>query len=366
MGRGASVKRRLLPDWVTEFRDRHGKARLRFRRVGYPSYYFKAPFGTEEFRTEYRACIDGRPPVGADRNAPGTINDLLARYYRGQEFLGSGDATRMKNRGLLEGFRRDHGKKTVANIQFEHIDAILAAKAQKHPAAARNLRKQLRRLFAFAVKCRMRTDNPVEHTAPIKPKKDGGWKAWGEEDVAQYQARHPLGTMARLALELMLWTGNRKGDALRLGRQHIKNGDFRVFQEKTSKTLVIPIAPALAEAILAMPNNGQLTLITTEYGRPFSVKGFGARMRKWCDEAGLTGLSSHGLRKTISERMALSGAGNQGIKSVTGHSGDSEVALYTRSVDQERLAKATMSRLVEWELSNRGTGLDNKSSEGME
>jgi integrase len=347
-------RRRLLPQWVTEFRDRHGKPRLRYRRVGYPSYYFKAQLGTEEFRVEYRHCLDNPiRQVGLETNAPGSIGDLIARWYKGTQFTNGGPATQMKNRGLLEGFRAAHGDKMVETIQFEHIDAILAARARAHPTAAHNLRKQLRRLFAFAVKCRMRPDNPVEHTTAIRMRDDAGHKAWTEADVAAYQARWALGTMPRLALEIMLWTGNRKGDALKLGRQHIKNGDFRIVQEKTKKTVIIPIAPALARAIIAMPDNGQLTLITTSHGKPYSAKGFGARMRVWCDAAGLTDKSAHGLRKTISERMALSGAGNPGIKSVTGHSGDSEVALYTRGVDQERLARETMRALVAWELSNR-------------
>lgn len=359
-------RRRLLPPNVTDFRDRHGKQRLRFRKAGFPSYYFKAPFGTEAFREEYRQCMDSRPPVGVERTVPGSITDLIARYYRGQEFTNGGPATQLKNRGILEGFREAHGAKMVATIQFEHIDAILATKASEFPAAARNLRKQLRRLFAFAVKCRMRPDNPVEHTAAVKQPKDAGWKAWSEDDIAAYQTRWPLGTTARLALEIMLWTGNRKSDALKLGRQHIKNGAFHLRQQKGNKPLILPIAPALAEAILAMPENGQLALITTEYGKPFSVKGFGDRMRKWCDAAGLHDRSAHGLRKTISERMALAGAGNPGIKSITGHSGNSEVALYTKSVDQERLAKETMRRLVEWELANRKAGLDKASSGGAE
>jgi integrase len=356
------MKKRLLPQWVSEFRDRHKKPRLRYRRTGHPTYYFKAPFGTEAFREEYRRCLEGVEQVGADRVKPGSINDLIARYYRGQEFQAGAPATRLKARGLLEGFRDKHGDKLAANIQFEHIDAILADKAKDFPAAARNLRKMLRRLFAFAVKCRMRADNPVEHTAQIKQKKDAGWIAWSEADVAAYQARWPVGTMARLALELMLWTGNRKSDALTLGRQHIKDGRFYIRQQKTGKPIVLEIASPLAEAIVAMPPNGAMTFITTEYGKPFSVKGFGARMRKWCDEAGLHDRTAHGLRKTITQRMALSGAGNQGIKSVTGHSGDSEVALYTRGVDQERLAGDTMRRLIEWELANRSDGLAKKAT----
>lgn len=359
------TRKRLLPQYVSSFKDRHGKERLRFRRTGYPTYYFKAPFGTEAFRTEYRACLDGTP-VGQSLIVPGTINDLLSRYYRGQEFTAGSEATRRKNRGLLEGFRADHGDKTVANIQFEHLDAILAKRAAEFPSAAWNLRKQLRRLFAFAVKCRMRADNPVEHTSPVKLPKDGGHIAWSEDDVQAYKDRWPLGTMARLALEMFLWTGNRKSDALTLGRQHIKNGAFRVRQQKTRKELVLPIAPDLAEAIMAMPDNGQLTLVTTQQGHPFTPTGFGNRMRKWCDSAGLHHLSAHGLRKTISQRMAMAGAGNQGIKSVTGHSGDSEVALYTRSVDQERLARDTMARLVQWELANRRGGLANDVAKGAE
>lgn len=352
MGR-CSVRKRLLPKYVSEFRDRHGKYRLRFRRLGYGSYYFKSLFGTEGFRVEYRACLDGNASVGEDRTAPGSIDDLIVRYYRGQEFQNGAPATQNKTRGMLEAFRAQYGSRSVEAIQFEHIDAIIAAKAKTHPSAAWNLRKILRRLFAYAVKCRMRTDNPVEQTANVKLASDKGHVAWSEEDVAAYQARWKLGTMARLALELLLWTGNRKSDALTLGPQHISAGAFHIRQQKGGKLLVLPIAPPLAEAILAMPPNGALALITNEYGRPFSPKGFGARLRKWCDEAGLKGRSAHGLRKTISRRMALSGVGNPGIKSVTGHSGDSEVALYTRGVDQERLARDTMARLVDWEKSNR-------------
>lgn len=92
------------------------------------------------------------------------------------------------------------------------------------------------------------------------------------------------------------------------------------------------------------------------YGRAFTSAGFGNRMRKWCDEAGLLHCSTHGLRKGISNRMALTGAGNRAIKSITGHSGDSEVALYTREVDQEALARVTMARLIKWEMANPHQG----------
>lgn len=46
---------RFLPEYVTRFKDRHGKERLRFRRKGFPSRYFATALGTEAFREEYGA-----------------------------------------------------------------------------------------------------------------------------------------------------------------------------------------------------------------------------------------------------------------------------------------------------------------------
>lgn len=359
----------MFPDNVSAFRDRHGKLRLRFRKKGKPTHYFQAPFGTQAFEAELEACRAGELRPGAAKIVPGTINDLVARYYLSQDFRRQGDVTQAKNRGIIEKFRADHGEKRVALVQFEHIDKILADKAERHPFAARNLRKQLRRLFKHAVKCRMIDKNPVDEAERIVARSKGFY-TWTEDDISKFQERHPLGTTARLALELMLWTGCRRSDAVRMGRQNIRNGiiHFTVKKNRDLKTIKLPVSPALAEAVMAMPPQPpeQLTLILTQYGKPFTDKGFGDRMRKWCDEAGLPDCTSHGLRKAISRRMAQMGAGNQGIKAVTGHSGDAEVALYTRDVEQERLANETMRRLVEWEMANRGNGLANEPRKAAE
>lgn len=338
---------------------------MRFRRTGQPTYYFKSPFGTEGFRTEYRQCLDGNTPIGADKIVPGSISDLIARYYRTQDFLNGAPATQMKNRGMLEAFRKEHGDKRVTSIMFEHVDAILAKKAKDTPAAARNLRKVLRRLFAFAIRVRLRSDNPVEHTARIKAA-GKGFRAWTEQEVAAYQKAHPLGTTARLAMELMLWTGNRLSDAVKMTSADIVGDAFHIRQKKTGKVVVIPIAPDLQSALDAMQRIDGPAILLTAYGKAYSDKAFGMRMAKWVKEAGLSGISSHGLRKTISNRMALAGVGNQGIKSITGHSADSEVALYTRGVDQKRLAVETMGQLVGWSKANLRDGLANEPKKGAE
>ncbi|MBI0475020.1 integrase [Sphingomonas sp. MA1305] len=372
---------RFLPEYVTRFKDRHGKERLRFRRKGYPSHYFKAALGTEDFRIEYAACMDPEAPRKAaeqarlDRAIPGSLLDLFTRYVATPERLGPTKTTQDRVRSILERFVEGNEHRLVRDVRFDHLDAIIARTRKKTGTgnkqrggieAARKLRKELMRMFAFAVKLGIRADNPVEHTDRIKvapSERTRGFHTWTEDEIARYRARHPLGTAARLAMELMLWTDQRKVDSIHLGRQHIQDGRFRITQSKTGKTLWIAIAPQLLEAIVAMPPNPTaLTFLLTEHGRPYSTKGFGNRMRDWCDEAGLPLCTAHGLRKATMRRMAELDMGNQTMKSMSGHTNDDEVALYTREANQKRMADAAVAALSRWEVSNLDPRLDTKSA----
>lgn len=343
-------RRRMLPKYVSQFTDTRGRERFRFRRTGLPTYYFKEPLGSDGFRTEYQGCLDRAPlkKVNGRVVTPGTVDDALNRYYASGDFNTGKPVTRQKRRALLEWFREfrgDHGKRvgdaTAKGLQFEHLDKIITTKAAEHHFAALNLRKQIKRFCKWMVKARIRTDNPADHTAVISAKTDG-FHTWTEDEIAQYQAHHDLGTKARLALELFLWTGKRRSDGVDLGPQHVQDGCFYGVDEKTNKPAWIPIAPQLQEAIDAMGPCQHLAYLVSERGRAFSAKSFGNRMRKWCDEAGLPQCSTHGLRKAISRRLAEADQGNAQIKSITQHSTDTEVSIYTRQAEQRRLAKSAM------------------------
>ena len=374
----ALAKRRFLPEFVTAFKDRHGKERLRFRRKGSAGGYFKAALGTEEFRAEYRAFMDAaEPAVGADRAAPGTVADLVGRYFATPTRLGPTAKTQATVRGILDGFRRDYGQLPVARMTFEHVEAIVAARIPKRQVgkrivggvqAARKLRKELVRLFDFAVKAKMTAVNPAAQADRIKiapNDRSKGWHTWTEDEITRYRDHHALGTKARLAMELMLWTDQRRGDAIRMGRQHIRDGRLFFTQGKTGADLGLPVAPQLLEAIVAMPpaDKGHLCFLVTEYGKPFSDAGFGNWFRKRCDEAGLPQCSAHGLRKATMRRMAELGMSNQSMKSVSGHKTDQEVSRYTRAVDQQRMADTAIGMLARWEMSNLAVRLDTEEVE---
>lgn len=377
MTRNRLRSNRFLPEYVSRFKDRHGKERLRFRRKGYPSKYFNAPLGTEAFREEYHrfnsqeAVAEAAEDAHAARTIPGSIGDLVRRYFAVPERLGPSETTQAKVRRILERFAEGREDRPVKAVRFEHIDAIIAKARVKGTdnhgrmiggtEAARKLRKELRRLFAFAVKLQWIASNPVENAEQVKvapSERSAGFYTWSEEDIATYRTRWPLGTKQRLAMELMLWTDQRKIDAIHLGRQHVRAGKFEIRQSKTGKKLLLPIAPQLAAAIEAMPASDAMCFLITEWGKPFSVKGFGGWFREQCDKAGLPKCTAHGLRKATMRRMAELEMPNKTMKSVSGHSKDDEVARYTAAADQERLAAGAIKRLAEWEMSNPDPRLD--------
>jgi integrase len=339
---------------VTPFLDRHGKQRWRWRKTGFKQHLFRAPYGSPEFEAEYDACRSQALAVGGNRSAPGSIDDLIARYIKTLVFRGAGSVTQHSNRLILDRFQAKHGKKPVALITKHHIEAILTDTLPKRregkrtvggPEAARKLLKELKKLFDCAVDAEMIDKNPAARVK-LPKSKSKGHHTWTEEEIAQYQRRHALGSKARLALEIALWTGQRRGDVYRFGPAHLKSGKIRYEQEKGGKSLWLPAAPQMLAAIEAMPSVGIAAFIVTEHGKPFSKAGFGNKFRDWCDQAGLPHCTLHGLRKAITRRMAEAGKTNQQMKAVGGWSNDRLVGLYARDAEQAKLAEDTLVDLA--------------------
>jgi integrase len=180
--------------------------------------------------------------------------------------------------------RAEHGDKPVALLTREHVKVMLAQKVATR-AAANHWLRLVKALMAFAVEEKWRSDDPTIGIKRIKNKSDG-FHTWDENEIAVFEARHPVGSKARLALALLLYTAQRRSDVVRMGRQHIRNGVAHVRQQKTGAMLAIPLHPALAAIIEATPSN-RLTFLTTSFGKPFTAPGFGNWFRERCNEANL-------------------------------------------------------------------------------
>jgi integrase len=129
-----------------------------------------------------------------------------------------------------------------------------------------------------------------------------------------------------------------------LGRQHIRGGRLSLRQQKTGAQVTIPVLPELEAVLAANPISG-LTFLTTEFGRPFTAAGFGGWFRRRCNEAGLRGLSAHGLRKAAATRLANHGATAHELMAWFGWSTLREAERYTRTADRERLAVRAAAKL---------------------
>lgn len=353
---------RVLPRYASEFIDRHGKARIRLRRTGWRSAYVHAEPGTPEFTAAYKAWESGgKIEVGAARIKHGSFDDLIVRFYKSADWADLKDSTRETYRGILERFRATYGDRNAATMTAQHVGNLIAG-MKETPAAANNLKKRLDQIFRLAIMLGWRTDNPARSVRSLKGRA-GGFATWQEEQIAQFEAHHPLGTMPRLAFDLALYTAQRKSDVRLMGPQHVERGKIRVKQIKTGKALLIPIHPNLARSIAAAPG-GHLAWIVSAKGAPFTYDSFGMWFGHQCRAAGLEGYSMHGLRKAASRRMAELGLSNQLIKSITGHTSDSEVARYTREAEQERMAEeafAVMTNRLRTDLSNDPQVVDSKA-----
>lgn len=201
----------------------------------------------------------------------------------------------------------------------------------------------------FAIEIGLRTDDPTTLIKPVKKASEDGFHEWSEIEVEKFEKRHPIGTRARLAFDLLLYTGQRRSDMVRMGPADVRDGFIHVVQSKTGTSLQIPILPALSASLAAFPTEDGPWL-ATERGKPFDAATFGGWFADRCREAGLSGCSAHGLRKVAMRRLAEAGATDQEMMSISGHKTRNEITRYSRGASQRLGASAAFAKLTK--LSN--------------
>ena len=337
-----------LPKYVQHWVDQDGRPHCYFRRRGFPRVRLPGLPWSPSFMAAYEAAHAGpRAAIGAGRIKPGSVSAVVAEYFDSQQFFTSKSAgTQRMRRGILERFRAAYGDRPFALLPAEWIEALLDAKP---PHAARSWLVTLRSLCQFAVKRRWLRADP---TANIKQRsvKGDGFHCWTDDEIAQFEAHHSIGTKPRLAFALLLCTAQRRGDVVRMGRQHIRETDdgpaLYVKQRKTGVELLLPIHPGLGAVLDATPSE-HLTFLVTATGKPYGDNHFSESFREWCDAAGLPKrCSAHGLRKAACRRDAENGCSANEIMAHSGHGSMKELVRYTKAADQARLARNALAKAV--------------------
>lgn len=341
---GWGLMARVELQYVQSFTDRHGKRRHYFRK-GRQRVSLPGVPGSQEFMDAYAAALANQPAPTKPKSsaAPGTFAALATAYYGSPHYLSLSVRSRGNYRQIIDRFLLEHGHRRVDQMERQHVVSIMGKMADR-PGAAITLLKRIRTLMRFALDLGW---IKVDPTYKVRSYRSKEIHTWTEDEIAQFERRWEIGSKQRLGFALHLYTGQRGSDIHRMTWADVAGDVIHVTQLKTGADLTITLHPEL-QKVLAATSKQHLTILTTEYGKPYSVKGFGQFMSDAITKSGLPDrCKAHGLRKAAARRLAEVGCSTREIMAVTGHKTVAEVERYTVAADQERLNRQAIRKQVE-------------------
>jgi integrase len=327
---------RPRPPHLHKETNRHGKI-VWYVRVGHgPRIRIHGAPGTEAFNAAYQRAI-GITPDQKQNPSKQSLAWLIDRYMEtSAAWFALSKATRKQRASIFNRIKESAGKEPISAITRNVIATGRDRRAKNTPNAARHFVQAMRGLFAWAVEMELANENPAEGVKVNRPQTEG-FKVWPDEWCQAYEARWPLGTRERVWYEVLYCTGLRRGDAVRVGRQHVKSGRGMIRAEKNGETAYFIVTERLQKAFDA-GETGDLTWIVGGRKTPITKESFGNYFRKACRAAGVPG-SAHGIRKTRATIEAESGASGARLDALFGwKTGSNTSAIYIRKANRAKLA----------------------------
>jgi integrase len=292
------------------------------------------------------ALVTIAPPPPSSRHViRGSLADVTTGYFRSAAFANLASSSQEHYRTVLRPIVAAHGHRLVRELPKTAARNIVEAIGATRPGMANLTRAALSQVMVYAIATGVRIDDPFSGLPRYRL---GTHHTWTDAELAQFERHWRLGTRERLAYALLLYTGQRGGDVVKMTRNDIVNGYIRVSQDKarkgTTNELMIPIHPALARALKAGPVVGMQHVITDARGRP--LRGLTRLLETAAQRAGLPArCKAHGIRKASLRRLAEAGGTTKEIAAVSGHRSLSEIERYTARADQARLAQSALAKL---------------------
>lgn len=299
--------------------------------------------GSAAFAIAYREALIAQEPPKPVQVGVNSLSWLIGRYRESNAYRALKPATRRQRDNIFKGVVDRAGSAAYRDITRKIIVQGREDRAAT-PSQARNFLDAMRGLFRWAVDVEILEVDPTASVANPKRPKGEGFKAWSRDDIAAFEARWPAGTHERVWLHVLLYTGLRRGDAVILGKQHIRNGVAMLKTEKTDTEVNIPILPQLADTLATGPT-GDLVFIVGKNGKPLTKETFGNYFRTACNAAGLEGLSAHGVRKIGATIAAEAGATVAEMEALFGWNGGAMASLYTKTANRKQLAAQASEKI---------------------
>jgi integrase len=345
-------------------REPHGKSwRWRVRVEGDKRRRITIPCGPDDprFPAIYAAARAGIAPVAQKDQEPikNTLRwlcDLHLGWLERQVSAGKMSQKTLKSRRTsFNTICAEHGDKRA--LIPPHALKRIEGEMADRPEAFAALKKNLSAMYSWGIDHGYCDGNPLTHyRQDRRDKRERGARPWKPEHFAAYFQRHPWGSTASLCLNLIFYTGGcRIGDASVLGRRHIETRQGRPWLawqplKRGSAPMAVPLAGPLAAEIDAQKVVGPTFLLNAQ-GRPFaSPDAMSQRFSAWCREAGLDGMTAHGVRKAVAHILAQQGASGYAIAAALAHTDQRTTAIYTAAYERDGLSVENIKALeaVDW------------------
>lgn len=321
-----------------------GNPRYYYRRVSPPIALPDAPIDSPTFLEAYAAAVRQEPQkvAGAVRHRTGSIGAGVRAFLASDDYLSRRASTRARWVKMAEEIEAIGGRGKLTDLQPKHIRQHL----QRYgPHAANNRLKVWRALGRWWVDAGLLDADPARDVRRHAVPKSGGFTPWAQEDVDAFRAHWPIGSMQRLALEILVCTGAAIGDAVTLGPVNVKGGWIEYTRTKSGTictaptfTAAPPYYPSSADlraCLDAAPKH--LTWLSTKRGASRSPKAAGSWFSRAAKAAGIEGKSAHGVRKYLAAYMAERGATEAQRMAILGHDTTSQARDYAKSADARRV-----------------------------
>ena len=297
--------------------------------------------GSPEFQRQYRELLAAHEAsLKAEGQQPGTVAALIDDYRRSPEFQSNirpaTQAAYLVNLRRLDVIARAR----VADIRRKHILALRDELADR-PRAADHFVSVVSRLLSWAVNRGYIDVHPLQRVERIS--KATSYATWTDAECERFEQSEPP-SMLMTAYMLGLYTGQRRGDVLKMTRRSYDGEAIEVVQSKTGTTLWIPAHSRLREHLDALPRD-RLLWVVSAAGGPMRGDVLSHMMARHLADLGLAHLSYHGLRHTAATRLADAGCNDREIASIIGHRTASMIARYTQRADQRARARAAVLKL---------------------
>lgn len=303
---------------------------------------------------------------GPGKPAPGTLAALVAEFKASAEFREKGARTRESYTRYYDFLATKYGKLRVADLPREFV-IELRDKHADTPRKANYLVTLLKRILSFAMDRPSKYGLTVNPAAKVKALRTGaGHRPWEEHEIEAFRSCWKIGTAERAAFELLLGTGQRAEDVAAMTRQQrLADGWVKVRQMKTNELVEIPemaeatkavepylvhvetlVADAECKAIAkgkTPPARPMVIFVTPKTLRPMTDDYFKHMMIDAYREAGLAGVTTHGLRYTAGTRLKEAGCEWELIGSILGHR---TVQMIRKYSEKRRNARLAVTRLT--------------------